>query len=133
MAVASGQRADTPCPEVRDHAHQVCEAKSGAGGCEHTMDRATVTNIDIIHKGLDRWSTITKPRATPLDQPWGQRLPLFYFGDRPGAAAGHADAPRCVAVLMIGARLRQQVLCMEECSPPKPQDIITFSASLTNV
>ena len=114
-------------PKFETMPTQVCDAKYGAGCCGHTLDKATVTKIDLIHKRSDMWSAITKPRATPLDQPWGQRQPLFYFGDRPGVAAGHADAPRGVVVLMIGARLRQQVLCMEECSPPMPQDIITVN------
>lgn len=121
-----------PGPNFEAPVIHTCQEKVGDRGCQHNIDPATLANIELIHKRLDRWSTMTKPRATPLDQPWGQRLQLFYFGDRPGIA--HADRePRGVAFLMIGPRLRQQVLYMEACAPPKPEDTISFTPSIANL
>ena len=105
-----------------------CQDMLAARGCRDTIGEATLNKVDRLYKRLDRWSALSKPKATPFDEPWGNIFPLFYFGDAPGD-----DGSTGAAFLMIGRVLKKQVLYMEDCAAPKPEDIITFRPVAANV
>ena len=81
---------------------------------------------------LDRWSSILRSKPAVFDE-GVKKLPLLYVGNLCEVAGGSAHDGRGWACLMIGMRLRSQVLYMERHFPPKVGDVIQLTPDLVNM